>query len=122
MFSEIFPNPDKIKKSKTKNPYAEIINWFNEGNTVDILQNGSQHEYEKQLEAVSGLRDLVKSFFPKSSKQEQLFMMEFTLHGLSEFSQLSKHKLETGIQFKDLLGSMMNLGSVEEDSDEAQFN
>ena len=122
MFSEIFPNPDKIKKSKTKNPYAEIINWFNEGNTVDIFQNGSQHEYEKQLEGVSGLKDFVKSSFPKSSKQEQLFMMEFTLHGLSEFSQLSKHKLETGIQFKDLLGSMMNLGSVEEDSDEAQFN
>jgi magnesium chelatase subunit I len=122
MFAEIFPNPDKVKKSKTKNPYAEIINWFNEGNTVDILQNCAQQEYETQLYGVNGLQELVKSFFPKSPKQDQLFMMEFTLHGLSEFSQLSKHKLETGIQFKDLLGSMMNLGSVEEDGDEAQFN
>ncbi|HYV95319.1 MAG TPA: magnesium chelatase [Chitinophagales bacterium] len=122
MFAEIFPNPDKVKKSKTKNPYAEIINWFNEGNTVDILQNCSQQEYEIQLYGVTGLQELVKSFLPKASKQEQLFMMEFTLHGLSEFSQLSKHKLETGIQFKDLLGSMMNLGNVEEEGDEAQFN
>jgi magnesium chelatase subunit I len=79
-------------------------------------------DYEKQLLAVTGLQELVKSFFPKSPKQEQLFMMEFTLHGLSEFSQLSKHKLETGIQFKDLLGSMMNLGSAEENGDETQLN
>jgi len=122
MFAEIFPNPDKVKKSKTKNPYVEIINWFNEGNTVDILQNCSQQEYEKQLYEVKGLQELIKFFFPKSSKQEQLFMMEFTLHGLSEFSQLSKNKLETGIQFKDLLGSMMNLGGVEEEGDESQFN
>ncbi|MEO5673682.1 MAG: magnesium chelatase [Chitinophagales bacterium] len=129
MFSEIFPNPEKTKKSKTSregrdkpSPYAEIVNWFNEGNTVDILQNCSIPDYEKQLLAVTGLQELVKSFFPKSPKQEQLFMMEFSLHGLSEFSQLSKHKLETGIQFKDLLGSMMNLGSSEEDGDESQFN
>ncbi len=123
MFAEIFPNPDKAKKSKTKNPYIEIVNWFNEGNTVDILQNLPQQEYEKQLISVHGLNELVKSFFPNATKQEQLFLMEFTLHGLSEFSQLSKHKLETGIQFKDLLGSMMNLGSVEEEEgDEAQFN
>jgi len=122
MFAEIFPNPDKVKKSKTKNPYAEIINWFNEGNTVDILQNNSQSGYEKQLDGVSGLKELVKSFFPKATRQEQLLMMEFILHGLSEFSQLSKQRLETGIQFKDLLGSMMNLGSVEEEEDEAQFN
>lgn len=124
MFSELFPNPEKVKKSKTKNPYTEIVNWFNEGNTVDILQNCSQSEYEKQLESVSGLKDLVKSYFPKAARPDQLLMMEFTLHGLSEFSQLSKHRLETGIQFKDLLGSMMNLGNVEEEeeSDESQFN
>jgi magnesium chelatase subunit I len=123
MFAELFPNPEKAKKSKTKNPYAEIVNWFNEGNTVDILQNGPQTEYEEQLERVSGLKDLVKSYFPKAARSEQLLMMEFTLHGLSEFSQLSKHRLETRIQFKDLLGSMMNLGNVEEEEgDEAQFN
>ncbi|MBA3648137.1 MAG: magnesium chelatase [Chitinophagales bacterium] len=114
-FSEIFPNPEKLKKSKQKNPFAEIVNWFNEGNTVDILQNANQKEYEKQLLYVKGLNDLVKSYFPRASRDEQLFMMEFVLHGLSEFSQLSKHKLETGIQFKDLLGSIMNFGSVEEE-------
>jgi magnesium chelatase subunit I len=49
-------------------------------------------------------------------------MMEFALHGLAEFSQLSKHRLETGIQFKDLLGSMMNFGIGEEEEEGTGLN
>lgn len=123
-FSGIFPNPEKNKKTKVKtiSPYAEIVNWFNEGNKVDIMQNAPQSEYEKSLLFVKGLNDLVKVYFPRANKQEQLFMMEFALHGLAEFSQLSKHRLETGIQFKDLLGSMMNFGIGEEEEEGAGMN
>lgn len=124
-FIEIFPNPEKIKKSKAKspNPYGEIVSWFNEGNKVDIFQNSSQQDYEKALLHVKGLNELVKSYFPRANKQEQLFMMEFALHGLAEFSQLSKHRLETGnIQFKDLLGSMMNFGVGEEEEEGTGLN
>jgi magnesium chelatase subunit I len=78
--------------------------------------------YEKALLFVKGLNDLVKSCFPRASKPEQLFMMEFALHGLSEFSQLSKHRLETGIQFKDLLGSMMNFGIGEGEEEGSSSN
>ncbi|MBK6482646.1 MAG: magnesium chelatase [Chitinophagaceae bacterium] len=123
-FSGIFPNPEKNKKVKVKSvsPYAEIVNWFNEGNKVDIMQNAPQATYEKALLFVTGLNDLVKTHFPRASKQEQLFMMEFALHGLAEFSQLSKHRLETGIQFKDLLGSMMNFGIGEEEEEGTGLN
>lgn len=123
-FSGIFPNPEKNKKVKVKSvsPYAEIVNWFNEGNKVDIMQNAPQATYEKALLFVTGLNDLVKTHFPRATKQEQLFMMEFALHGLAEFSQLSKHRLETGIQFKDLLGSMMNFGIGEEEEEGTGLN
>ena len=40
--------------------------------------------------------------------------MEFILHGLAEYSQLSKLKLETGFQFKDMLSSMFTMSDVEE--------
>lgn len=118
-FAGIFPNPEKNKKSKVKtvSPYAEVVNWFNEGNKVDILQHAPQAVYEKSLLFVKGLNELVKVYFPRAAKQEQLFMMEFALHGLAEFSQLSKHRLEEGIQFKDLLGSMMNFGIGEEEEE-----
>jgi hypothetical protein len=35
--------------------------------------------------------------------KEKEFFMEFALHGLAEYSQLSKKLLDTGMQFKDLL-------------------
>jgi magnesium chelatase subunit I len=47
-------------------------------------------------------------------------MMEFALHGMAEYSLLSKHKLVTGTSFKDLLSSMLNLQDSE-DNDE-DFN
>ena len=123
-FAGIFANPEKNKKVKVKSvsPYAEIVNWFNEGNKVDIMQNAPQATYEKALLFVTGLNDLVKTHFPRATRQEQLFMMEFALHGLAEFSQLSKHRLETGIQFKDLLGSMMNFGIGEEEEEGTGLN
>ena len=36
--------------------------------------------------------------------------MEFVLHGLSSHSLISKKVLEARIEFKDLMGSMINLG------------
>lgn len=35
-------------------------------------------------------------------------MMEFALHGMAEYSLLSKHALANGHSFKDLLSSMLN--------------
>jgi magnesium chelatase subunit I len=47
--------------------------------------------------------------------------MEFLLHGLSEYSLISKKGVESGgYSFGDILGSMlnMNFGTVEEEEDE----
>jgi len=43
------------------------------------------------------------------------------LHGLAEFSLISKHTLSAGLQFKDLLSSMFTLprpGQEDEDEDD----
>jgi magnesium chelatase subunit I len=45
--------------------------------------------------------------------------MEFALHGLAEFSLISKHNLSSGLQFKDLLSSMFTMSKFDkEDTDE----
>ena len=111
LFSEQFANPEKAKKSKKPNPYAEIINWFNEGDTISILTTASNKQYETELNKVVGLKDLVKSTLGKLNKAEELLMMEFVLHGLSEFSQLSKHPLTSGFEFKDLMSAMFSMGA-----------
>jgi magnesium chelatase subunit I len=38
--------------------------------------------------------------------------MEFVLHGLSAYSVISKRIVDNKIEFKDLMGSMLNLGST----------
>jgi magnesium chelatase subunit I len=46
--------------------------------------------------------------------------MEFALHGLAEYSQLSKKMLDTGLQFKDLFSSMFEMGEGDDDDFEEE--
>jgi len=118
-FIAYFPDPDKFRKQKEKSPYKKISNWFGDGNTIDLLHDMPQAEYEKALKAVPGLADLVNEFHKNQDQGMKLFLMEFALHGLAEYSLISKHNLTAGLQFKDLLSSMFTLPRAgEEDSDD----
>ncbi len=118
LFPDYFPDPEKIKKESDTNPYNRIINWFGAGNTVDILNDYPLNSYKKILMSVDGLYDLVKQYHPKANGDLQLFLMEFALHGMAEYSFLSKHLLDSGLQFRDLLSSMFTMGGREEDDDD----
>jgi magnesium chelatase subunit I len=107
-FTEKFPDPEKVKKTKQGNPYAEVVSWFSDGNELDLLHQVSDREYEKQLRGLPMLAEIVKKYAAKATKQEQLLLAEFLLHGLSEFSQISKKQLERGLKFKDLMSTMFN--------------
>lgn len=122
MFATYFPNPDAFKKRKAgstadMNPYRPIITWFDQGNSLQMLQDATDKQYEAALTQVSGLQELVKQLFPHANKQERLLMMEMVLHGLSAYSLLSKKTLENETRFSDLLGTMMNF-STSEDAEE----
>ena len=106
MFLNYFPNPEQEKKSKNS-LYKEIVNWFGDGNFVDILNDFSQKEYEQTLLGVAGLEKLVDKKMPHLDKAEKFLMMEFALHGLAEYSMLSRQSLGSGLQFKDLLAGML---------------
>ncbi|GHA71993.1 sigma 54-interacting transcriptional regulator [Pontibacter akesuensis] len=117
-FLAYFPDPDKAKKSKQGNPYKTITGWFGDGNTLDVLSDASGEEYKNALNKVPGLAELVEKQQPKAKGDEKLFMMEFALHGLAEHSQLSKNRLSTGLQFKDLLSGMFTMPSFGEEEEE----
>lgn len=107
-FIEHFPDPAKLKKKKEPSPYLPIVNWFGEGNVVDLLLLEDEKTYKKGLEAIPGLSDLVEQYNPKLSKQDKLNQMEFVLFALAEHSLIGKNSLERGVQFKDILGSMFS--------------
>jgi magnesium chelatase subunit I len=108
-FISYFPDPDKFRKQKEKSPYKKITQWFSEGNTIDLLNDMTNVDFERTLKAIPGLSDLVNEFHKGQDAPIKLFLMEFALHGLAEFSLISKHPLTAGLQFKDLLSSMFTM-------------
>jgi magnesium chelatase subunit I len=127
-FVQYFPNPETLKKRKATgrtsipekeedNPYKGITRWFDKGNHLDLMVDMKDSEKIAVLYKVEGLYGLVKKYFPRANDKESALMMEFVLHGLAAHSMISKKIIEGKIQFKDLIGSMMNLGQMNIDDD-----
>jgi magnesium chelatase subunit I len=121
-FINYFPNPELFKKRKgvEENPYKPITGWFDKGNHLDIFFNSKDDDKIRLLYKVDGLHAFTKKHFRSANEKEMALLMEFVLHGLSSYSMISKKVVEGKIEFKDLIGSMMNmspesLGGEEED-------
>lgn len=123
-FLNYFPDPEKAKKLKEKNPYNQILEWFGSGKTLDLLNDASNQEYKNTLKSVQGLEQLVKETQKVLDEEQKFLMMEFALHGLAEYSQLSKKILTRSLQFSDILSGMFNMpdfGKYDDDDDEDDF-
>lgn len=128
-FIQYFPDPDKLKKKrntgkpsqeeqKDDNPYRPVTSWFDKGNQLNISFNTSDKEKMLLLYQVDGLHPLVKKFFPKANEEQAALLMEFVLHGLASYSLISKKMFESKVEFKDLVGSMMNFSEKDFEFDE----
>jgi magnesium chelatase subunit I len=117
IFNQYFPDPEKAKKLKEKNPYQEIINWFAEGNLLNISDKLSQSGYKESLLLIPGLEKITKSVFKKADENTILFLMELTLHALAEYSLISKNYLDKGFEFKDMLNTLFVNNFAEDDDD-----
>ncbi len=124
LFLQYFPDPQSfrrqaaVKESKSKNPYQSVIDWFGKGNELPLLQRDSDASYRAALYKVDGLHAAVKQFYPGADETQATLLMEFLLHGLAEYSLISKISLDTGgFTFGDILGSMLNL-SFDDNGDE----
>lgn len=132
-FVHYFPNPDTLKRRAARkgdtpevvdNPYRSIINWFDKGNHINLVFSTSDRDKINQLYKIDGLHALIKKHFSGANEKEAALLMEFVLHGLASYSLISKKILETSVEFKDLMGSMLNIqssGSLD-DIDEEDFN
>jgi magnesium chelatase subunit I len=117
-FVNYFPDPEKFRKQKDKSPYKKIIEWFGEGNKLDLLNDTSDQEYSAKLNSVPGLKELINEYHRNQDASFKLFLMEFALHGLAEYSLLSKHYLTSGLEFKDLLSSMFTMSRDMDDEND----
>jgi len=136
-FIQYFPNPEASKKKRTttggkggqvgksedENPYKAITRWFDGGNHLDLLLDSNDSAKVNALYKVDGLHAFVKKYYPQANEKENALLMEFVLHGLAGYSLISKKMLDGKIEFKDLVGSMMNFGAMnfEDDLTEDDF-
>jgi magnesium chelatase subunit I len=123
VFLQYFPDPQTFKKGRDTqkakpkpSPYQPIIDWFGRGNDLVIMQNDSDADYINQLYKVDGLFAAAKQFYPNAHSAHIGLLMELLLHGISEFSLISKKGIEKGgYAFGDILGSMLNMNFSAED-------
>jgi magnesium chelatase subunit I len=108
-FINHFPNPEKLgkKKDEEDNAFKRITEWFEMGKEIELLNKYSDKEYASTLNKVDGLGLFVDEHKPKAKPIEKHLWMEFVLHGLAEYSKLNKDRIDSGVKFKDLFGSMM---------------
>ncbi len=130
IFADYFPNPETLKKKRNKaaekedNPYKPITKWIDQGNNLNVFLETKDTDKVQLLYKVDGLFALVKKQYPSLNEMENALLMEFVLHGLSGYSLISKKVVDGKIEFKDLMGSMLNLGSQhfsEEDFNDSDF-
>ncbi|OHX64207.1 P-loop NTPase family protein [Flammeovirga pacifica] len=116
-FIKIYPSPEKVRKDDD-NPYQYILEWFGNGHNIDLLNDASIKIYQNTLDQIPTLRALVEKLNTDLMEEEIFYHMEFVLHGLAEFSQLSKHAIASKTSFSDLLSGMMNFSASDFDDDE----
>ena len=108
MFADLFPKIEKIEHKNEKSPYQEIIDWFFTENGFELSDDASDDEYQKQLDAIIPLKQLILKYQPEIPQKDRYFLREFILWGLSENKKLSKDRFSEGYQFKDIYGSYIS--------------
>ena len=106
MFLDTFPHPDDHTRKQEKDPYGTIKAWFQAGNKVDLLNDDTDKNYKKKLDAISGLKIIVSN---AGIPDSQIYtFMELMLHGLSELEVITKLYLENTSSFSDPFAGMFD--------------
>jgi magnesium chelatase subunit I len=105
LFLMYFDNPDKGPQGENS-PYVDIKNYFEQNNSVSLLNDASNKDYQEALDAVDGLSGLVNT--KNFEEQDQYLAMELVLHGLATFNVLEREIIDNDFEFSDPLSGMFD--------------
>lgn len=108
LFPAYFPKIEKLEKENEKNAYTDLLEWFFNESGFELLDDESNAEYQKILDEVKPLDDLVKKYQPETAKEDIYFMKEFILWALVEYKKLTKNRVDSGYQYKDLYSNFIS--------------
>ncbi len=107
LIANYYPPMHNIKSGDAENPYNELVNWFGQGHSVDMLAEASDSEYQRALKDIKPLTKLHTQFVKNAEEGSEYFMMEMLLWALAEHSKLNKERLVSGFNFTDLFSSYL---------------
>ena len=85
-----------------------MLEWFFAETGFELLDDASDEAYQKQLDAIPPLEELIQKYQPDCLQSDKYFLKEFVLWGLVEYDKLSKDRVAVGYQFKDLYSNYIN--------------
>jgi magnesium chelatase subunit I len=107
-FPAYFPKIEKLERDVEASPYALLLEWFFAETGFELLDNATDEEYRKTLDAILPLNDLIEKYQADFPLEDRYFLKEFILWGLVEYDKLSKDRFEKGYQIKDLYSNYIN--------------
>ncbi|MGD8428540.1 MAG: sigma 54-interacting transcriptional regulator [Balneolaceae bacterium] len=119
-FSRHFPDPEQQKKQERKSIYKPVLDWFADGNYLELTDYMSQKDYEQKLDQVTGLADIVESKPETKDRAIKYVLMDFVIEALHQYSMVGKEDLDDSRSYSDMLGSM--LGSMDDFDDFDDFD
>ncbi|MFT4661838.1 MAG: magnesium chelatase subunit I [Patiriisocius sp.] len=102
LFPYYFPKIEKLVRDGETTPYDEVLNWFFEESSFELMDEDSEKVYQGKLDSIEPLTALIESHQPDINKGDVNFMKEFVLWALVEFQKLSKKRSAEGFEFKDM--------------------
>jgi magnesium chelatase subunit I len=107
-FPAYFPKIEKLERDADASPYAQLLEWFFAETGFELLDNATDEEYQKTLDAILPLDDIIKKYQADFPLEDRYFLKEFILWGLVEYDKLSKDRFEKGYKIKDLYSNYIN--------------
>ncbi|MDB2606598.1 magnesium chelatase [Zobellia sp.] len=108
LFPQYFPAINKLERKDAQTPYDDLLSWFFQGESFELLDEFTDKEYKRTLDSIPELNQLIKEHQPDFPKEDIYFLKELILWGLVSHKKLSKNRFAEGYQFKDLYGSYIN--------------
>jgi magnesium chelatase subunit I len=84
-----------------KGPYAPIVRWFAEGNSVTLSDEQPFAEYEAEMRRVPGLAELTARH--GRTPQERALAGEMVLEGLHQHLKLARNDLDSQVSYKEMV-------------------
>lgn len=107
VFPQYFPKIEKLEKQGEETPYDDVISWFFNRDSFELLDADNDATYKTKLDEAQPLDVLINDYQPDIDPRDVYFEKEFILWGLVQFKKLSRYRYNEGVQFQDPYGSFI---------------